>query len=236
MGTLSIVATPIGNLEDISLRAIKTLFSVDAIACEDTRRTGQLLHSLKERFQDYIQPLETIREPVLFRYDNHTEQTATPELLSKIENGSSIALVSDAGTPLLSDPGYVLVREARRKHMPVVIVPGASAALAALVGSGLPADKFMFLGYPPEKQGHRIKLFTSLLEIHALINNTFVLYSAPHKLASLLTDMATALGDIRIVVSRELTKVHEEYWNGTVSEALSYFNDPKGEFVVLFHL
>lgn len=217
MGTLYIVSTPIGNLEDISLRAVRILKSVEIIACEDTRRTGQLLQQLN------------IPAPKLFRYDDRTEQSATPELLELLVNNKSIALVSDAGTPLISDPGYVLVKKARTRNIPVISIPGASALLTALTGSGLPADSFMFLGYPPEKQSHRRKLFADLPQ-----KLTLIFYCAPHKLSQTLTDMKDVLGDIDITIARELTKIHEECWTGTISDALQHWNSPKGEFVLLF--
>ncbi|MEK7533318.1 MAG: 16S rRNA (cytidine(1402)-2'-O)-methyltransferase [Patescibacteria group bacterium] len=240
MGTLSIVSTPIGNLSDISLRAIQTLFSVDVIACEDTRRTGMLIQELTKRYiampEFASQIAGTKRPPKLMRYDDRTEQTATPELLDLLAQGKSVALVSDAGTPLISDPGYILVREARKHNVAVVSIPGASAVLTALAGSGLPANTFMYLGYPPEKQSKRVTLFRSLRTIHEVIATTYVLYCAPHKLRSTFDDLNQTLGDIDIVVARELTKMHEEYWTGTLTEAMQHFEDPKGEFVLLLHL
>ncbi len=235
MGTLFIVATPIGNLEDISLRAIRTLFSVDIIACEDTRRAGQLLSELRKRHEDLA---NTASELQFFRYDDHTEQTGTPELLRLVSEGKSVALISDAGTPLISDPGYILVREARKHGVPVISVPGPSAMLTALTSSGLPADKFLFLGYPPEKQSHRLQLFRSLYQcINTLKQKpTIIFYSAPHKLAGLLEDLRNIFGDIRITICRELTKVYEERWTGTVTEALVKKEPFKGELVLLFHL
>lgn len=216
MGTLFIVATPIGNLADMTLRATKTLSSVDIILCEDTRRTGMLLSAL------------SIPHKKLLSYYNHIEKQRTPEIIAELQSGQNVALVSDAGTPLISDPGYVLVSEARKRNISVVSVPGASAVLTALAGSGLPADKFMFLGYPPEKQFRRLTLFTSLPK-----NITLIFYCAPHKLSSMLEDMKAALGDIDIVICRELTKIHEEYWRGKLSDATIHFKDPKGEFVIL---
>jgi len=233
MRTLFVVATPIGNLEDISIRALRVLFSVSVIACEDTRRTGGLLRELETR---YASLLDTPTDRTLIRYDNLTEQTTTFELLEQLEEGHDIALVSDAGTPLVSDPGFVLVREARKRNVPVVSIPGASALLAALTSSGLATDKFIFLGYPPEKQGPRLKLLQSLSQSHALIHATYIFYASPHKLLSLLTDMKQTYGDIPVCVGRELTKLHEENWKGTLSEALIHFAEPKGEFVVLFDL
>jgi len=222
MGTLYIVATPIGNMGDITKRAIQTLESVDITACEDTRRAGQLFSQLA------ISPVSFVR------YDNHTEHTVTPELIEALMSGKNVALISDAGTPLLSDPGYVLVRECRNRGISVISIPGSSAFLTALACSGLPIDKFVFLGYPPEKQSHRKDLFLKLLSVRQHIHMTYILYCAPHKLLNFFSDMQTELGNIDIVVMRELTKVHEEYWHGSLQDALKYFVSPKGEFVILF--
>lgn len=224
MGTLFIVSTPIGNLGDITKRALETLSSVDMIACEDTRRAGQLFSHLG------------IAPPPFVRYDDRTERTAVPALIAALSDGKTIALISDAGTPNLSDPGFVLVRECRKRNVPVVSIPGASALLAALVSSGLPADKFMFLGYPPEKQSHRKALLQNLISMNRLTAMTYIFYCAPHKLGLLLDDIHDVLGDIDIVTEREMTKVHEEHWAGSVLQAKQAFRDPKGEFVLLFRI
>lgn len=244
MGTLFVVATPIGNLEDISLRAIKTLFSVDYVACEDTRRTGLLLDELKKRYPSIVPKdspseglsLNTQGHSRLVQYYDEIEDKRLPEVIDILTQGRSVALVSDAGTPLISDPGYVLIKEARKRGIPVISIPGASALLTALTSSGLPADKFMFLGYPPEKQGNRLKLFEHISSMNRFIESTYIFYSAPHKLQSTLEDMKNSFGDIEIVICRELTKIHEEYWRGAVSAAISRFIQPKGEFVLLIRL
>lgn len=236
MGTLYVVATPIGNLEDITIRAIKTLFSVDIIACEDTRRTGQLLQELRRRYSIVLQQFSNLTIPQFIRYDGHTEKQITPQLIQDLTSGASIALVSDAGTPLISDPGYVLVLEARKHGIPVVSIPGPSAVLTALTSSGLPVNNFVFLGYPPEKKSNRIKLFQNLLQINTLIDSTFILYCAPHKLIQTLRDMQDVLGNIEITIARELTKIHEEILRGKISEALLHFTEPRGEVVLLFNL
>lgn len=241
MGTLYIVATPIGNLEDISLRAIRTLFSVDIIACEDTRRAGLLLSELTKRYASVVSntssetPALHLGGAKLMRYDDHTEQNLTPELLELLKAGKSIALISDAGTPLISDPGYILVREAKRKGVPIVSIPGPSALLTALTSSGLPADKFMFLGYPPEKQSHRLKLFSFLFQCFKTSeqHQTIIFYCAPHKLKATLEDLKEICGDISITICRELTKIHEECWTGTITEALIRNETFKGELVLL---
>lgn len=219
MGKLSIVSTPIGNLDDITLRAIKTLSSVDAVLCEDTRHTGQLLHLLN------------IKNSRLIRFDDHTEENTLPEIIDLLQSDKHIALVSDAGTPLISDPGFRIVRECIKRGIAVESVPGPSALLAALTCSGLPADKFLFFGYPPEKSSHRNKLFASLPK-----DTTIIFYCAPHKLQQTLDDMKEVLGDIEITIARELTKIHEEIWRGTLSDALTHFSKPQGEFVILFRL
>lgn len=241
MGTLYIVATPIGNLKDITIRAIQVLLSADYIACEDTRRAGLLLQQLYKHYQIeqglalHLGGVKNER-PVLLRYDDHMEISKAPEIIALLTQGKSVALISDAGTPLISDPGYILVSEARKRAIPVISVPGASAVIAALASSGLPADTWMFLGYPPQKQGHRRKLFEHLISMNRLIESTYIFYCAPHKLHAVLEDMQTSLGDIDIVLCRELTKVHEEYWSGSISRARAYFAEPKGEFVLLIKL
>ena len=181
MGTLYIVGTPIGNMEDITIRAIKTLLAVDLIACEDTRRTGLLLQELTKRFQTVIPAHAGIqssnnldpslrwddKQSRLIRYDDQHEQSQTPLIIQKLEEGKSVALVSDAGTPLISDPGYTLVHEAIKRGIPVVSIPGPSAAIAALSVSGLPTNNFLFLGYPPEKSltvGNFLKISTAIFQ------------------------------------------------------------------------
>lgn len=219
MGKLSIVSTPIGNLGDITLRAIKTISSADAILCEDTRHTGQLLHLLN------------IKNSRLIRFDDHTEQNSLPEIIELLQSDKHIALVSDAGTPLISDPGFRIVRECIKRGIAVESVPGPTAAIAALTVSGLPVNHFLFLGYPPEKSSHRSKLFASLPK-----DTTIIFYCAPHKLIQTLEDMKNTLGDINIVITRELTKIHEEVWRGTLLETLTHFPNPQGEFILLFRL
>lgn len=229
MGTLYIVATPIGNLEDISIRAIKTLFSVDVIACEDTRRTGMLMVELRNRYASLIS--QGKEKPALQSYYESIEDSQTPEIINMLENGMNMALVSDAGTPLINDPGFVLIHEARKRNIPVISIPGASALLTALTSSGLPANTFMYMGYPPEKQFHRLKLFSDLPK-----NTTLIFYAAPHKLLEDLEDLKQVAGDIEITICRELTKIHEETWSGKISEALLRYADPKGEIVLLVRI
>jgi 16S rRNA (cytidine1402-2'-O)-methyltransferase len=202
-GRLFVVGTPIGNLEDITLRAIRVLKEVDLIACEDTRRTQQLLNHYQ------------IRTPTI-SYHEHNEMTRAPELVIKLEEGNNIALVSEAGMPVVSDPGFRLVHLAVRHGIPVVPVPGASAFVAALAASGMPVDKFRFLGFLPSKKAARRKA----LEEHETETKTLVFYEAPHRLLEMLRDVRDILGEREVVLAREVTKVHEEFWRGTVSGLL----------------
>jgi 16S rRNA (cytidine1402-2'-O)-methyltransferase len=199
---LYLVATPIGNLEDITLRALRILRDeVACIACEDTRQTQKLL----EHFE--------IKKP-LISYHDHNEATRSPELINRMREGESVALVSDAGTPLLSDPGFRLVIAAIENGFPVVPVPGASAALSALVASGLPVDEFRFIGFLPSKPHGRRKLFEELANETA----TVIAYESPHRILATLQDAAEILGSRPMVLARELTKVHEEFLRGTASQ------------------
>lgn len=227
MGTLFLVSTPIGNIDDITIRGLKTLFSSEVIACEDTRQTGQLLSILKERFPAYVSEIT----PKLIAYHDKNEEKLVPELIMMLESGTSISLVSDAGTPLISDPGFRLVQIAIKRGVPVVPVPGASAILPALQLSGFPVNHWTFVGYLPEKQSHRMKL----LEALKTAANTVVSYCAPHKLATTLTDLESVFGSSKqIAVIRELTKVHENVWRGTVADAHTACADAKGEIVLVF--
>ena len=217
-GTLYVVATPIGNLEDITLRALRVLRDAALIAAEDTRRTRKLLahHRIPGR-------LVSLRE--------HNEQTRAPVLVRRLLDGDSIAVVTDAGTPGLSDPGAVLVRAAADAGVPVVPVPGASAVLAALVASGLPAEPVTFAGFLPAGAGDRRRALAALRGLP----HTLVLFEAPHRLRRTLEDLLEALGDRRIAVARELTKVHEEVYRATLSETVRRFSaePPRGEFTLV---
>jgi len=217
-GKLFVVGTPIGNLEDITLRAIRVLKQVDLIACEDTRRTQQLLN--------YYQ----IHTPTL-SYHEHNEMTRAPELVIKLAEGNNIALVSDAGMPVVSDPGFRLVHLAVRHAIPVVPVPGASAFVAALAASGLPVDKFRFLGFLPSKKAARRRT----LEEHKTATKTLVFYEAPHRVVEMLRDVRDVLGDREVVLAREVTKLHEEFWRGSVSSLLDRAKGKsiKGEITLL---
>jgi 16S rRNA (cytidine1402-2'-O)-methyltransferase len=201
---LYLVGTPIGNLEDITLRALRVLKTVDVIACEDTRQTQKLLNHYA------IQTRTT-------SYHEHNEMTRSAELVKQIQEGADVALVTDAGMPGISDPGYRLITLAIRHHIPVVPVPGASAFLAALVASGLPADSFRFCGFLPPKRGER----RAALEAVKNSPRTQVFYEAPHRILETLTDVVEILGESRrVVIAREVTKVHEEFLRGGVGDVL----------------
>jgi 16S rRNA (cytidine1402-2'-O)-methyltransferase len=202
-GTLYIVGTPIGNLEDITHRALRILGEVNLIACEDTRTTQKLLNAYR------------IKTPTT-SYHEYNEMTKAPELVLQLEEGENIALVSDAGNPGVSDPGYRLVSLAIRHNIRVVPVPGVSAFVAALVASGLPSDSFRFHGFLPSKRSERL---ATLGQARAA-QRTIIFYEAPHRLIATLRDMREVLGDRNIVVAREVTKVHEEFIRGNISSVL----------------
>ncbi|MGB8590967.1 MAG: 16S rRNA (cytidine(1402)-2'-O)-methyltransferase [Candidatus Acidiferrales bacterium] len=217
-GCLYIVATPIGNLEDISLRALRVLKESDLIACEDTRQTRKLLSHY-----DIHTRLES--------YHEHNEMTRAPELVIELEQGAKIALVSDAGTPVISDPGHHLVSLCRRHGIPVIPIPGASALVAALAASGLSTDQFVFAGFLPPRSGERHGALRAL----SVESRTLVFYEAPHRLVDMLDDTRTILGDRLAVVAREVTKLHEEFRRGRLTELLESFREksPRGEITVL---
>jgi 16S rRNA (cytidine1402-2'-O)-methyltransferase len=218
--SLYLVATPIGNLEDITLRALRVLKEVDLIACEDTRQTQKLL-------SHYGIQTRTVS------YHEHNEMTKAAELVVDLESGAKIALVTDAGMPGISDPGFRLIALAIRHHVPVVPIPGASAFLAALVASGLPTDSFRFSGFLPAKSGQRRKLLESVRESP----RTQVFYEAPHRLLEALADVVAVLGtDRHVVVAREVTKLHEEFLRGRAKEVLDHLKsrgEVKGEITLL---
>jgi 16S rRNA (cytidine1402-2'-O)-methyltransferase len=217
---LYLVATPIGNLEDITLRALRVLKEVDLVACEDTRQTQKLLNH-------YGIATRTIS------YHQHNEMTRAAELVKEMQEGASVALVTDAGMPGISDPGYRLISLAIRHHVPVVPIPGASAFLAALVASGLPTDSFRFSGFLPAKRGER----RAALEAIRTSPRTQVFYEAPHRIVEALADVCEVLGNARhVVVAREVTKLHEEFLRGRageILEALQARDAVKGEITLL---
>ncbi len=217
---LYLVATPIGNLEDITFRAVRVLKEVDVIACEDTRQTQKLL-------THYGITTRTIS------YHEHNEITRAAELVKEMQEGASVALVTDAGMPGISDPGFRLVSLAIRHHLPVVPIPGASAFLAALVASGLPTDSFRFSGFLPAKRGER----QAAIEAVKTSPRTQVFYEAPHRMVETLTDICDVLGDDRhVVIAREVTKLHEEFLRGRAREVLETLKSRdgvKGEITLL---
>lgn len=218
-GTLYVVGTPIGNLEDMSVRAVRILKTVDAIAAEDTRHTGKLLH--------YFQ----ISTPQL-SFHEHNQRSRIPELVRRLQQGQAIALVSDAGMPGISDPGVDLVQACVEVGITVVPIPGPTAVITALCAAGLPTDRFVFEGFLPAKAKARCDFLGSL----QLEPRTLVFYESPHRLRDTLQDLAQSLGGDRpIVVARELTKLHEEFWRGTVEGAIAHFaqHQPQGEFTLI---
>jgi 16S rRNA (cytidine1402-2'-O)-methyltransferase len=218
-GLLALVATPIGNLGDISARALETLREADLIACEDTRVTGNLLSKFE------------IRRPTL-PYHDHNAETMRPKLIERLLQGETVALVSDAGMPLISDPGYKLVRKATEAGIAVTVIPGPSAPLAALVLSGLPSDRFLFAGFLPIKDGARRE---TLLELKS-VRSTLLFFETGPRLADSLATCADVLGDRPAAVARELTKLYEEVRRDTLGALARHYEEsgaPKGEIVVV---
>lgn len=217
---LYLVSTPIGNLKDISARAIETLTSVDLIACEDTRTTGSLLNLLG------------IKHGPLTAYHEHNADKVKPMLIEKLKKGISIALVSDAGTPLISDPGFRLVRECRSQNIPVTTIPGANAVLSALQLSGLPSDSFYFGGFLPPKSTQRKQTLKGIKEL----STTTIFYDTPNRLIGTLEDILTVCGNRQMAVVREITKKFEETRLDTVQNLINYYvenGEPKGEIVLV---
>ena len=222
MGKLYLVGTPIGNLEDITLRASRMLREVDLIAAEDTRRTGKLLQHL------------SISTPQI-SYNEHNHNSRIEELISRMQQGENLALVTDAGMPSISDPGVELVRAAIAHNITVVPIPGGTAVISALAASGLPTDRFIFEGFLPQKLSDR----TTRLELLRSETRTIVLYEAPHRILKTLNDLAEIIGESReIVLARELTKIHEEFWRGNIAGAIAMYTNerqPKGEYTIVIH-
>lgn len=218
IGTLYIIATPIGNLEDITYRAVRILGEVDLVAAEDTRHSLKLLNHFG------------ISKP-LTSYFDHNQQLKGERILNALRQGKSVALISDAGTPCISDPGYQLVRDAVAENIPVVPLPGACAAITALSASGLPTDSFTFAGFPPSRQGKRRTFLAGM----SALPGTLILYEAPHRLIDTLSDIHEMLGERQVIVARELTKMFEECIRGTASEVITVVSQGvvRGEVVVL---
>lgn len=230
MGTLFIVSTPIGNISDITIHAIDVLFTVSIIACEDTRITGNLLSLLEQRYSVYL-PHQLVKRRFIKITDDN-EEISMPTIIEELNQGNDVALVSDAGTPLISDPGYKVVTYARSHNIPITLVGGISALITALSGSGYPTDRFEFLGFLPEKQGKRTTLLESLANEN--VSKTYIIYVSPHKIQTTIKDMISCFGpDKKLCIARELTKIHEEFWYGSLEEATLFVSNPKGEYVLL---
>ncbi len=226
IGKLYIVATPMGNLRDITFRAVETLKLVDYIACEDTRKTGMLLKSIGVE-----------KRAMFISYYEQTEDLRIPNILNLLLNGRDVALVSDSGTPGISDPGFRLVRECVKNNINVVSIPGPSALISALVSSGLPTDKFIFLGFLPKKEGNRLKLLRNTKEGNGKIEATVIIYEAPHRILKVFESIKEVYGNIEITIARELTKIHEEVSKDSVENLIDRFKKqaPRGEFVILWN-
>ena len=217
-GKLYIVATPIGNLEDITLRAINVLKSVDIIIAEDTRHSLKLLNHLE------------ISKP-LISYHRHNEEEKTDVILDKIDEGNNIALISDAGTPVISDPGEIIVKKALERDISIIPIPGACAIITALMAAGVNTRNFTFYGFLSINKKIRMK------ELEQIKNNksTIILYEAPHKIINTLRDLEEYVGERQIVLARELTKIHEEFIRGNIKEVRAKLDSPKGEYVIIIN-
>ena len=218
-GILYLVATPIGNLEDITFRAIKILQEVDLIAAEDTRQTLKLLNYYK------------ISKP-LISYHRHNEDTRSDILIEKINEGKSIAVVTDAGTPGISDPGEEIVKEAIKNNIKIVPIPGACAMINALIASGLNTKEFAFYGFLPLNKKNRKEIIDEIINE----GKTTIIYEAPHRIINTLNEFLNIFGDINIVVAKEITKIHEQFFRGKISEVINLINSPKGEFIIILEI
>lgn len=220
MGTLYLVSTPVGNLEDITLRAIRMLQEADLILAEDTRVTGKLLGHLE------------IKKPMK-SYHDHNKTKVTSHFIELLLTGQNIALVTDAGTPAIADPAFYIVREAIQHNIPIVPIPGATAFVPALISSGLPSDRFIFENFLPSKASKRKRLFEEMQSE----KRTVIFYESPHRIEKVLKEMHEVIPKAAVVVAREITKLHEEFLRGTPQSLSSHFavKKPKGEIVVLFN-
>lgn len=219
---LFVVATPIGNKNDITLRALETLKSVDLILCEDTRHSGQLL-------SQYV-----IKKPLL-SFHEHNEIQRIPEIIAKLKSGENIALISDAGTPLISDPGFKLVRAAREEGLEVKSIPGASAVTAAISVAGLPSDKFLFVGYLPKGSGKRETILKKIVEVKEILPQSLIFYESPHRIEKTLQELAAYFPGSQISLQRELTKIHEEVVTGQIESVTKQNLSTKGEFTIVVY-
>jgi 16S rRNA (cytidine1402-2'-O)-methyltransferase len=232
MGILYIVSTPIGNLQDISYRAVKTLFAVDVIACADPQRMELFLQQINVTTDENT----IFQRPKLLSYVELNELQRIPEVLGLLQEGKNVALAADAGTPAISDPGFKLIRACIEMGIKVAAIPGPSAVLTALVVSGLPTDKFLFLGYLPDNENQARRTLENLNGISALMQTTIIIFAMPETIIKTLELMGSVLDDKEIVICQELTKVQEETTRGKISEMLEKFQErsPKGDMVILF--
>ncbi len=219
---LFVVATPIGNKNDITLRALETLRSVDLILCEDTRHSGQLLSQYE------------IKKPLL-SFHEHNEVQRIPEIITKLKSGENIALISDAGTPLISDPGFKLVRSAKDEGLEVKAIPGPSAVTAAISVAGLPSDKFLFVGYLPKSSGKRETLLKKIVELKKLLPQSLIFYESPHRIEKTLRELKDHFPGSQISLQRELTKIHEEVVTGQIEAVTEQKLSTKGEFTIVVY-
>jgi len=222
-GKLILIATPIGNLDDISKRAITVLSEVDIVACEDTRRTGQLLAHFNTKKQ-------------LISYYEENEQRQIPQIISGIKKGKTVGLVTDSGTPSISDPGFRLVRECIAQNIEIDAIPGPAAAIVALSISGFPTNRFLFEGFLPPKQGKRLTALEKLKKMREIEKFTIILYESPYRLVKTLSDLKEVFDNVDIVICRELTKVFQEIRREKVTQSIDHFSKttPKGEFTLVF--
>ncbi len=236
MSTLYVVSTPIGNLEDITIRALRILFSVDYIACEDTRKTGLLLQTLADKYTLILNSIkvDTHKKPILISYYDEVETAKIPHLLTLLSENHDIALVSDSGTPLIADPGFKLLQASVKEGIKITPIPGPSSPITALTVSVLPPNKFTFLGFLPVKNNKRQELFYNIQKTIQSDRQTYIFLEAPHRIEKTLGEMVHIFGDIEIVIARELTKIHEEVIRGHISEIIENLKEIKGELVVLF--
>lgn len=231
IGTLFIVATPIGNLQDISFRAMNTLRIVDFLLCEDIRTTSILLNFINKKMG------ENEKKTKLIPFYEQNEIKIIDQVITALENGLSVGIVSDAGTPTISDPGFKLVRECIKRGVRVISIPGPTSLVSALVSSGLPTDKFLFLGFLPKKQGHRKTVLENVKKSLEIINSTVIIFESPHRVLSTLEEIKEVFSDIEIVVARELTKIHEEIRKDKISNQIHHYKKGiRGEVVLLFNL
>jgi len=236
MGKLFLIATPIGNLKDITLRALKVLKKVDIILCEDTRVSGKLLKEYNIRKKKNNRKI-----PQLLSYHEHNNKKQIPKIIKLLKQGKQIGLITNAGSPLISDPGYKLVQACLKEKIPFQTIPGPSSVITALSQSGFPPDKFIFLGYLPKKHKKRRQLLKSLLQMNkasSFNHLTFIAFESPFRLVNSLKDILETLGNIEVALCRELTKLHQQVKREKVRQLFNYFKQKKakGEIVLLFKL